>query len=170
MIVSLTCDGAPANIAMLQELGCSFSDATHLRTTFPHPATKEPVAAFLDPCHMLKLVRNAFATKGAYLDKNEKIAAWSNIEQLHELQEKEGLHFANKLRTAHVQWQRQPMKVRLAAQVMSLSVATALAECRELGLAGFINSKPTEKLLTLVNNISDVLNSRSMYQKGWKKP
>lgn len=95
MIVSLTCDGAPANIAMLQELGCSFSDVTRLRTTFPHPATKEPVAAFLDPCHMLKLVRNAFATKGAYLDGDEKIVAWSYVEQLHKLQEKEGLHFAN---------------------------------------------------------------------------
>lgn len=62
------------------------------------------------------------------------------------------------------------MKVRLAAQVMSLSVATALAECRELGLAGFINLKPTEKFLTHINDIFDVLNSRSMYQKGWKKP
>lgn len=52
---------------------------------------------------MLKLVRNAFAMKGVYLGMDEKIVAWSYMEQLHKLEEKESLHFANKLRTAHVE-------------------------------------------------------------------
>lgn len=170
MIVSLTCDGAPANIAMLQELGCNFADIQNLQTTFKHPATNEPVAAFLDPCHMLKLVRNAFAHHKYFINQDGKVVSWAHIEALHDLQDKEGVHLANKLRRAHIEWQRQPMKVRLAAQVMSLSVATAIAECRAMCLRGFANSEATEEFLVIINNLFDILNSRSMHQGGWKKP
>lgn len=52
---------------------------------------------------------------------------------------------------------------------MSESVATALAECSQVGLAGFTNSEQMEKLLHHINDIFDVLNSRSMHQRGWKK-
>lgn len=170
MVASLTCDGAPANLAMLQELGCDFQHVGDLKTTFRHPATQEPVAAFLDPCHMLKLVRNALAHKRYFIDHQGRTVSWEHIERLHTVQQKEGLHLANKLRRAHIEWQRQPMKVRLAAQVMSTSVATALAECRELDLEGFSGTQATENVLLKINKTFDALNSRSPYQKGWKKP
>lgn len=170
MVVSVTCDGAPANLSMLQELGCNFQNLRNLKTTFAHPTTRQPVAAFLDPCHMLKLIRNALAHKGCFIDQNGKAVCWEHIEQLQSVQQTEGLHLANKLRRAHIEWERQPMKVSLAAQVMSTSVATALAECRELQLEGFSNTQPTENFILYINNIFDALNSRSMHQKGFKKP
>ena len=49
--------------------------------------------------------------------------------RLQELQESEGLHLANKLRPAHVNWKPQKMKVNLAVQALSSSVAHALEYC-----------------------------------------
>ena len=66
-VVSLTCDGAGSNLSMMKSLGCSL-DVHNLKTHFPHPVTNEPVYAFLDPSHMLKLVRNTFAEKGCLID------------------------------------------------------------------------------------------------------
>lgn len=119
---------------------------------------------------MLKLVRNALAHKGSFVDQYGRTLAWRHIDKLHALQQKEGLHLANRLRKAHIEWQMQPMKVRLAAQVLSISVASALAECRALKIEGLEDSTGTEKFLKIINNTFDVLNSKSIYQKGWKKP
>lgn len=168
-VVSITCDGAASNLAMLRALGCSL-DYTNLKTSFPHPESAEPVSIFLDACHMLKLVRNAFAHLKSFVDEDGHTVSWSYIERLHTVQQKEGLHAANKLQRAHIHWQRQPMKVRLAAELLSMSVADAINECRSMGIAGFENSAGTERFLRLMNNVFDVLNSRNMYQKYWKKP
>ena len=54
-IVSLTFDGSATDTSMIKEFGC-YLDYVDMQHTFPHPATQELVAVFLDPCHMLKLV------------------------------------------------------------------------------------------------------------------
>ena len=56
---------------------------------------------------------------------------WSYLRRLADLQEKEGLVAANKLSQRHMMWQKQKMKVNLAAQTLSASVADALDFCRE---------------------------------------
>lgn len=167
-IVSLTCDGAAANISMLRSLGCSF-DVPGMKTCFPHPETAEPIYVFLDACHMLKLLRNALGVKKVLVDGDGGKVRWKLIEDLHKVQHQEGLHLANKLTQAHVSWEKQPMKVSLAAQVFSISVATALAECRNLNVPGFHETQPTERFIRYVNNTFDILNSRSMHQRLWKK-
>ena len=57
-IVALTFDGLGANIKMASDLGCDFSKLDKMVTTFSHPKSQEKIAVFLDPCHMLKLIRN----------------------------------------------------------------------------------------------------------------
>lgn len=59
-IVSLTFDGAPSNVAMCKHLGC-IPDASQLKTDFIVNGNK--MFAFLDPCHMVKLVRNTLGEK-----------------------------------------------------------------------------------------------------------
>ena len=54
---------------------------------------------------------------------------WDYIDLLHKLQEQEGLHFGNWLRSAHVAWHKSKRNVRLAAQLLSESVATLLKFC-----------------------------------------
>ena len=54
------------------------------------------------------------------------------------------------------------MKVNLAVQIFSRSVAKSLKFCREvLKLPEFSESEPTEEFLLVVNDIFDILNSRS---------
>lgn len=154
-MVSLTCDGAAANITMLKGLGCNFSTGT-LKTCFPHPQTGDPVAAFLDLCHMVKLVRNAFCMMKTFVDNEGNTILWHYIEMLHNMQEKKGLHLANKLRAAHIRWQKQPMKVGLAAQIPSCSAADALAECRSIFSEGFAGSKPTKKFIRIMKTAFDI--------------
>jgi hypothetical protein len=42
-------------------------------------------------------------------DKDGNTIMWQFVEELHKLQESEGLHLANKLRSAHTKWKPQKM-------------------------------------------------------------
>lgn len=59
-VTSLNCDGAAANVSMMQQLGCKL-DCNNMKPWFSHPVTEQPVIVFLDAFHMLKLVRNSIA-------------------------------------------------------------------------------------------------------------
>lgn len=63
------------------------------------------------------------------------------------------------------------MKVKLATQALSKSVATALKFCREdAKLSAFENSEATETFLLNMNNLFDIFNSRNMKQFDFKQP
>ncbi|RVE40704.1 hypothetical protein evm_014645 [Chilo suppressalis] len=168
-VTSLTFDGCPANLTMAKELGCNL-DTDHLKTDFEHPVIKKPVYIFPDPCHMLKLVRNALETNNVFIDNSNREVNWNHLINLNNIQEREKLHLANKLRRNHVFFKNQKMKVRLASQLFSNSVADALDFCSQLSVPGFENVEGTVYCLRTVNNLFDTLNSRNMAQLHFKKP
>ena len=51
------------------------------------------------------------------MDSEGRRIKWEHISKLQQIQAEEGLNFANKLGTAHIDSQKQKMKVKLAAQV-----------------------------------------------------
>lgn len=59
---------------------------------------------------------------------------WEYFCALVNLQENEGLHAANKIRRQHIEYHTQKMKVALAAETLSNSVANAMLFCKRLGL------------------------------------
>lgn len=128
-ILTLTCDGTVTNISTLRLLGCNLQFDT-LKPYFEHPATKEKVFAFLDPPHILKLVRNTFGKCKVMKDDAEKEINWKYLEELHKLQTLETFHLSNKLTIKHMYFQKQKMKVKLAAQLISKSVADVLTFCK----------------------------------------
>lgn len=169
-IVSVTCDGTTTNLGMFRDLGCDFNNISSLQTSFPHPITNDKVVAFLDPCHMLKLVRNTFGDTKILVDVNNQIIQWSDIVALHDLQESEGMHLGNKLRNVHINYVKQKMKVRLAAQVFSKSVADALLFCKnDLQLEQFRSCQRTVQFLSIFNDLFDILNSKNMHQSRFKQ-
>lgn len=168
-VTSLTFDGCPANLSMAKELGCTFEPG-NMKTSFGNTTSQQPIYIFPDPCHMLKLVRNAFEANGSFIDDTQQEIKWIHLKQLNVLQERENLHLANKLRRNHIFFKNQKMKVRLASQLFSNSVADALTFCAELKLVGFEDVDTTVKFLKLINNLFDVLNSRNMAQIRYKKP
>lgn len=165
-ITSVTVDGASSNIAMFNKMGANLT-VQNLKPYFNHPVTTDKVFILLDACHMLKLVRNAFASTEILWDKDNEIIRWDYIKLLVDLQETEGLHAATKIRRRHLNWQREKMKVSIAAQVLSTSVANALTFCeQDLQIDKFNNSGATAKFCLQINNIFDLLNSRNRFCKN----
>lgn len=71
----LTFDGYASNIPMCELLGANLQvDSPNFQTFFNNPYNNERIYIFLDPCHMIKLLRNTLANKRIlYNGKNEKI-------------------------------------------------------------------------------------------------
>lgn len=68
IVKTLTFDRAASNISMARHLG---ADLNIQISWFPHPSTKEEVCIFLDPAHMLKLVRNTIGDCGVLYDADD---------------------------------------------------------------------------------------------------
>lgn len=100
-IKAITFDGCPANITMAKKLGCNF-DINNLNPTFKNPCNNSKIAVFLDPAHMVKLVRNAFEFYKILRDKSGGYISWQHLVNLHNLQIAEDFHLANRLRAAHI--------------------------------------------------------------------
>jgi len=109
------------------------------------------ISTIFDPSHMIKLVRNTLADLKVLRNGEGQEIKWEFLQKLHDIQSKEGVHAGNKLRTSHIDWQRQKMKVSLATQTLSRSVADALKFCRtELALPEFQGSEATEEFIRCV--------------------
>lgn len=170
-VVSLTFDGCPSNLAAAKKLGCNFDDINNLITHFKHPVTKNPVVVILDPCHMIKLVRNSMQSKKNFIDKDGNKIKWQYLEHLKNLQDNIGLHFGNKITQRHLQFRNNVMNVKLATQTLSHSVATSLRLCStDLKLKDFENANATINFIEIMNNLFDTLNTRSLGSYNFKKP
>lgn len=171
-VTSLTFDGAAANFTMAKHLGADFNDPQHLKTYFIHPLTSDKIFIFLDPCHMLKLIRNCFGSQKILKDIGEKDIMWEFLSKLVTLQTEEGLHAATKLRLRHLQWTKEKMRVKLATQTLSKSVADALLYLQnDANHPDFQNVDATATFLQNFNDLFDIFNSRNRLAKYmYKKP
>lgn len=72
---------------------------------------------------------------------------------------------------AHIQYWKMKMKVALAAQTLSSSVADAIEFCtRDLILPEFQGSEATVRFIRCIDRLFDFLNSRNPFEKGYKAP
>ena len=130
-----------------------------------------PILVTPDVCHLMKLVRNCSGTVRVFKDGDGNFIKWNFIEELHKVQQSEGLTLANKLRLSHIQWQKNKMCTRLALQTLSNSVADSIDFCRDkLNLAQFKGSEATTKFLRTFNTLFDTLNSKSKFGKRFSAP
>ena len=168
--LSITCDGPSAHFAMMKGLGANL-DPENMRPWFAHPSLSSlRVFTFLDPVHMLKLVRNALASEKILLSPSG-LVCWEFINKLYLLQREEGFKAGTKLTKKHLEWEKNKMKCNLAAQTLSNSVAAAIDFCREdLKLPEFQNSKPTTEFIRLFDALFDIFNSRNQFGKQFKAP
>ena len=170
LIESITCDGPSCHVTMLETLGATMK-LPDLIPSFPHPSnSSHRVSVFLDICHMLKLMRNTLASYGILKDAEGNPIKWEYIKELNTLQETEGLRLGNKLKNAHIQWTKQKMKVNIAAQTLSSSIADAIEFLRDQGLRQFRGCEATVKFIRTIDHLFDVLNSRNPKARGFKAP
>ncbi|KAL3195374.1 hypothetical protein MRX96_015844 [Rhipicephalus microplus] len=159
IVMAVICDCLAANVSIAKLLGCRVHEQCYddLMTTFQCPGHSRDIHVIFDACHGLKLLRNILGDMGTLISSTYGVIQCKHIEVLHQLQEKESLNAANKLSRAHVEYHRQIMKVKLAAQTFSASVRKALEFASELSLPGF-------------EGAFDLLNSSSPIAKGFKVP
>lgn len=143
-VLCMTMDGHASNVSMCKQLGCQLKGNAHkpLRTFFEHPVTAERVFVLMDACHMFKLARNMLQANSPITSTSGAIS-WSYNVELNSVQNKDGLHAANKITNKHVHFDGQKMKVSLAAQTLSHSVAIALHMLRDIGDSQFKNCDAT---------------------------
>lgn len=168
----VTCDGAFTNFSSMKILGCLFDNIDNyddLKCWFDHPVTTEKVFFIPDPCHMVKLARNTLGNNKTLIS-NEGAVKWSYIDQLFEVQNQLSLKFANKLSQAHVKWQNNKMKVKLAAQTLSASTADALTFLKNMQMDNFHNVDATVTFCRNIDRLFDFLNTRNPFGKGFKSP
>jgi len=163
-IISITFDGATTNLGMVKNLGADLQNIQE-GSFFKHPVTKEPIVVIPDACHMLKLIRNTVAEYDL-IDNEGNTIQWSFLEKLVEIQEEHKLHPATKIRQRHINFQKEKMKVKLAAQTFSKSVADALIFMKQKFPQDFANVDATVKFCETINNIFDILNTRRKFEKN----
>lgn len=169
-VVSLTFDGCASNFATAKLLGCDFA-TNNMKTFFDHPITQKPVVVILDPCHMVKLVRNVFEAKKTLIDKDGFKVEWKHLKSLKNIQDNIGLHIGNKISQKHLEFRNNIMNVKLATQTMSNSVATSLKFCKnDMHLPEFQDAEATINFIYMINNLFDVLNTRSLNGFNFKRP
>ena len=79
---------------------------------------------------------------------------WQYLAELGKLQESKGLRLVNKLHSAHINWKLQKMKVNLAAQALSSSVADALECCEgKLKLPQFQGCGPKVQFICVFDRL-----------------
>lgn len=89
---------------------------------------------------MLKLCKNALGDWKQLYNKNGNPIKWQNFEKRVAIQNGLGLHSATKIRKRHINYFKEQIKVRLAAQTFSQSVADAMTHCKNnLKLTDFNN-------------------------------
>ena len=129
------------------------------------------MCGYLDPPHMVKLVRNMLAEYWELVWPNRGIVKWAYIVRLQEIQnEHHGLRLANKLTQKHINYKAHKMKVYLATQILSRSVEKSLRWHHEQKTPGFEspNVLVTADFVSLHNDCFDVLNSRALGSPGLK--
>ena len=149
-------------------VGLKYQTQNTARERVSHPC----VFVVLDPCHMLKLTRNSLGQFKVLKDSEGNRIEWRLIEQLVKLQENEGLRVGNRLRSAHINFQKMKMKVILAAQTFSNSTADAIEYCNKvLHLPEFRNSEGTVRFIKCIDRLSNFFNSRHRFApKGSTAP
>ncbi|XP_060077288.1 uncharacterized protein LOC132556865 [Ylistrum balloti] len=163
-VLFLTCDGASANRRFFKLHSDPGNDGPVFYTDNPHDMTRK-IYFVSDVPHLLKTTRNCFSnsfshSKTRKLWNDGKDISWGHIVKLYED------HCENNLYTPCPELSRNHvdltafsrMKVRLAAQVMSDSVANALEELYDESVS------ETVTFIRNINKFFDCLNVRNHFE------
>ena len=105
-----------------------------------------------DPPHMIKLARNLLQAYGNINSPSGSIS-WQYIATLQLIQDDAGLRMGNKLTNKHIRFHLQKMKVSLAAQTLSCSVATAMEALHNADHPEFVGCMETVKFIKVRQNL-----------------
>lgn len=157
-VINITFDGLPANLAVCEKLGCSFN-INDPKPFFINPTDGSKVFIIFDPCHMLKLMRNALGDLGYITDPKCGRIQWSYFESLESFRV-QSKFVTHRFTKRHVQYRRNRMNVRLAAQTFSNGVATSFSHLLVTGHRAFQGCEATISFVEKLNKLFDIMNTK----------
>ena len=163
-VLFVTCDGASANRKFFQVHGIDAEDELTYCTANPFAFDDRKIFFISDAPHLIKTARNCFANSFSHkesrnLKNNGKDISWMHIVMLFNDYCQGELSICPKLTSNHVNLTAfSCMNVRLAAQVLSSTVANALSLKYDDRVA------ETVKFIRHMNRFFDIMNVRSLYE------
>lgn len=165
-IANITFDGFASNIPMTQMFEANLDVlSSSFKPYFSNPLNGEAIYVILDPCHMVKWVRNTLAGKQVFYDAQNRKIEWRYIGSLVNVTKETGIR-THKLNKKHLPWNRNEMSVRLAVQTLSQSVATALEFFKMQDHSEFNDADATMEFIRIIDTLFDIFNSRHINHKS----
>ena len=151
----LICDQGSSNRSFLET-------NEHVNSTQPYfYVNNQKIFVMYDPPHLLKSIRNNLCSTGFLLDGKQIL--WKYVGLLYDLDCKSTLRIVPKLTKQHVQLTNfSKMRVNLAAQVLSHSVAAGIEFCVNHGLIDS-NAIHTANFISLMDRLFNVFNSCTLF-------
>lgn len=156
-IINITCDGYSTNFSAFEYLGASLKP-NNLQPHISDPITNKKINILFDACHMLKLVRNVLKSHGTIIDNENRNVKWVHFERLERARVKNNF-ITHKLTKQHIECEQNKMKVSLAAETFSKSVANSMMYLMNSSYPGFADCEGSIRYSTLFNDLFDVFNT-----------
>ncbi|XP_036146648.1 uncharacterized protein LOC118646884 [Monomorium pharaonis] len=168
MIHGVVADGAATNTKMCSLLGVR-GTIEDTKTWFTHPLDdKRKVFVFSDVCHLVKNVRNRLYNKRKLrLKSTNGYVSWNYFETLYNIDKDHpgNARACPKITLRHVVLDNtSKMRVRLATQIFSNSVADGLAFYLSHGCEGLSGCEETISFCKRMNDMFDAMNRKSPNQ------
>lgn len=147
-------DGFKTNSAMCRLLGANLDE---FNPFFWFQNMR--IAVMLDFSHAEKLVRGTLGAYGVIRDGDNGEVNWEYFKRLVQFKDKRHFAFHHKLTQAHINYDKNPMKVKLAVETFSDSTANAMEFLHDEGYPEFAGAKPSIRFSRMFNRLWDVCNS-----------
>lgn len=159
IISNIVFDGFQPNKTMCRLLGADLKvDSPTFKPYFEIEGKQ--IFILFDACHMLKLLRNQFATKKILVDSVGNEIKWEYVERLVNMKNS-GFEMTHKMNRSHISWSQKKMKVCIAAQTLSESTASSMEFLMRKGIAEFAGSEFTTEFIRLCDRLFSIFNSKS---------
>ncbi|KAJ3646534.1 hypothetical protein Zmor_024118 [Zophobas morio] len=166
-IHGLVCDGAQTNRKAWSIVGVNGNQVS-FRNSFEHPLTPErKVFVFSDTPHLIKTIRNRLFNNGAlrviWISPEDDSIKWEHFCVMHEEELKlpANLRACPKITNNHVNLSNTgKMRVKLATQIFSKSVADGLKLYMTQGTPRLQDCLATSQFCLKINNMFDSLNRK----------
>lgn len=158
----VVCDGASTNRSMWKQLGISGALGSVVNA-FEHPLdSSRKVYVLSDTPHLFKCIRNRLYDKKVLM-KDGKLIRWSCYDALFVADSKHcgERRVCLKITYNHVNLSKMlKMRVKLATQIFSNSVAKGIMFYAQKGAPRLTNAEPTVQFTVFLNDLFDALNRR----------
>lgn len=162
--VAMVCDQGSNNRAALKHLG-SLNDRNYFEI-HNIENTSIKIWVIYDALHLFKNFRNNWITHW-YLFKN-KVVNFKDVKDTYEIDTKSSTgRSLMKITEAHINPDSfQKMSCKLATQIFSHSVSTAIKTAKDTGELKSDMAYDTANFVEFMNNLFDTLNSKELYSKN----